>query len=635
MDDEQVQIERFQFFSNAMLIKSLCSARAFERIEELRDHILSNTDVKKDHLALGYKLVVQFGIWGLLDHLVLYPEILDLRGDPHLRRWWKFIQGEDGTTLKAAINEPDTELARVACGIDDLVTLVLQAGVSWDKIAEVGERLDLLSDELLAIARDCSISILSDDQTALRHGRIFRTNSVKLLHDSWKEGVNSSAFRYCLRKPTEWKHMDLPGQSMFDIQTHRDNMSLFPEYDGAEFEPGWIVGKLSAVIVSLQETDQWSERLGDPFKLLRQNAIPDRAWEAGSRIFRHTPGSDLSGIEFGLACPPKLPVKILPSLSAQVSLADPVDRLKALLGRRPILIGSRDSRSTLHVETIVSGLACTLPNNRPLNILRIIHGPETNAFNSVSLAVLLPSYPTFGDSSEWWVFDRAHRTRGLNASNDERVIEINGIAERLGRQINWIDLHNVPVEKLLSFCDDRAFQRLRNQFDEQERINSELRGAFPELLSAQLLSQTGYHPVRSSFDITFPNGVGREIDAAGIRLTDSSGHCRIIEVKKRSATQHDLQRYIRRFDETIRLADANRPVLALLVGFSEPILSVSGLFISMAKNVDMSDMASQYGIEFWNFGRFVTELRKAGFHDRYINLLQDSLFVWKNDFRGS
>ena len=291
MNAEQVQIERFQFFSNAMLIKSLCSARAFGRMEELRDHILTNTDVKKDHLTLGFKLVVQFGLWGLLDHLIRYPEILALREDPHLRRWWKFIQGEDGTTLKAAINEPDTELARVACGIDDLVTLVLQAGVSWDKIAEVGERLNLLTDELLTIARDCSVSIFTDDQTALSHGRILRTNTVKLLHDSWKEGVDLSAFRYCLRKPTEWKHVDLPGQSMFDIQTHRDNMSLFPEYDGTEFEPGWMVGKLSAVIVSLQETDQWSDRLGDPFKLLRQNAVPDRAWEAGSRIFLHTPGA--------------------------------------------------------------------------------------------------------------------------------------------------------------------------------------------------------------------------------------------------------------------------------------------------------------------------------------------------------
>ena len=635
MDDEKVQIERFQFFSNAMLIKSLSSARAFERMEELRDQVLSNTDVKKDHLALGYKLVVQFGLWSLLDHLIRYPEILDLRGDPHLRRWWRFIQGEDGTTLKAAINEPDTELSRIACGIDDLVTSDLQAGVSWEKIARVGERLDLFSDELLTIARDCSVSILTDDEPALGHGRILRTSTVKLLHDSWKEGVNSSAFRYCLRKPTEWKHMDLPGQSMFDIQTHRDNMSFFPEYNHAEFEPGWMVGKLCAVIVSLQETDQWSERLGDPYKLLRQNAVPDRAWEAGSRVFRHAPGSDLSGFEFGLMNPPKLPAKILPSLSAKVSLADPVDRLEALLGRRPILIGSRDTRSTLHVETIVSGLACTLPDGQQLDLLRIVNGSEQSEVNSVSLAVLMPSYSTFSDSSQWWVFDRAHRARGLDASNDERAIEINGIAERLGRQINWIDLHSVSVEKLLSLCDDRSFQRLLKQFDELEKFASELRGAFPELLSAQWLSQTGYHPVRSSLDITFANGVARELDAVGIRLTDSGGHCKIIEVKKRSATQHDLKRYIRRFDETMRLADANRPAVAKLVGCSEPILSVSGLFISMAKDVDMSDLASQYGIEFWNFGRFVAELHRAGFHDRYINLLQDSLFVWENEFRGS
>ena len=129
--------------------------------------------------------------------------------------------------------------------------------------------------------------------------------------------------------------MELPGESMFDIQTHRDHMSMLPEYNPAEFEPGWMVGKLSAVTVSLGETEQWSGSLGNPYRLLRQNSDPDQAWEAGTRILRDTPGGDLTGFEFGLEQPLRLPAKILPSLSAQVSLADSVDRLAALLGRRP------------------------------------------------------------------------------------------------------------------------------------------------------------------------------------------------------------------------------------------------------------------------------------------------------------
>ena len=54
----------------------------------------------------------------------------------------------------------------------------------------------------------------------------------------------------------------------------------------------------------------------------------------------------------------------------------------------------------------------------------------------------------------------------------------------------------------------------------------------------------------------------------------------------------------------------------------------------MAKDFRVSDHVEQPAIEYWNFGRFVAELREAGFHDRYIDLLQESLRVWENGFRG-
>ena len=634
MEDQVVQVERLKFFSNAMLIKSLCSARALERMLEIRDYVLSDTDVRMDHLAFGYKLVVQFGLWGLLDHLIRFPELLELEGEPHLLRWWRMIQGEDGTTLKAAICDPGTNLARVASGIDDIVTSFRLAGVSWGRIAEEAKgRADLLSDELLEIERDCPVSFLTDSQPTQGSDRILQMNTVNLLHDSWVKGVDSSAFRYCLRKPTEWKHMELPGESMFDIQTHRDHMRMMPEYNPGEFEPNWMVGKLAAVTVSLQETNQWSGGLGDPHELLRQNSDPDRSWEAGARIFRATSGTDRTGFEFGLKRPLRLPAKILPSLSVPVSLADPVDRLAALLGRRPLLVGSRDPRSALHVETIVSGLASTLPDDQPIDILRIVHGSESNDVNTVSLAVLMPLASTLGDSSEWWVFDRAYRAVGLDASECQGVSRINDIAERIGKHINWIDLTEVPVDRLLSLCDDRSFQHLRSKFGELERVAKTIRGVIPELLSAQLLSQAGYHPVRTSLKVTFPNGIEREIDAVGIRLTTAGGDCKIIEVKGQSDSQHALERYIHRFNETVRLVDTHRSVIEKAVGCSESIQRVSGLFIAMAKGVELPDSDKQADTDFWNYDRFVDELRKADFSERYIELLQESLFVWENDFR--
>lgn len=626
-----IKNERLMFFSNAMLIKSLCNRRAFDRVLHMRDVVLARADVRPTNLAFGYKLVVQFGLWGLLDHLIRYPDLLALEGEPHLFRWWRLVQGDDGTALKAAICQPDTDFVRIVSGIDDLVVLYRRAGVSWDDIAEANKRAELVADELLEIARVCPPSWPIDDQPVEDVELILQKHTVSLLHDAWVEGVESSAFRYSMRKSTEWKPIELPGQSMFDVQTHRDPMRVFPEYKPSEFNPGWIVGKLAATVVSLQETDQWNEDFGDPDRLIRSNSDPSRCWEAGNRMFEEVHLSDFTGPEYGLQCPHRLPAKILPSLTASVSLAKSEERLAALLGSAPKLVASRDSRSVLNVETLASGLACTLPGDEPIDIIRIVHGEKGDDVNPVSLAVLLPLPTLLGDRSEWWVFDQAYRTQEFDPKGDRCVSRINESVGSLGKRINWIDMTDVPVEYLLDLCDSRSFRRLLGQFKELERKAKDIRGAIPELLTAQLLFQAGYNPVRPSLKLTFPGGKKRELDVVGIRLSAAGADCKIIEVKGRSDSQHALERYIERFHGTVQLADVHREVIQEAVGCEQRIQAVSGLFVSMAKDFRVADQLKKPGVEYWNFDRFVAELSQAGFSDRYINLLQESLVVWEDD----
>ena len=629
IEDQLTQVDRLKLMSNAMLIKSLCSETAFGRMLEIRDRVFSRTEVTENDLALGYKLVVQSGLWGLLDGIIHSPELLGLEPDHHLFRWWSIVQGDDGTTLKAAICDPDSELARVASGIDDLITEFRRVGVAWERLSEANKRAVKLADELLEIAHTCRVSGPTDSRQNQSPDRILLMSTVDLLQDSWFEDAGSPKFRYGRRKPTVWKHLELSGESMFDIQTHRDHMRMLPEYDYKEFKPNWLTGKLSAITASLQETGQWSEALEDPHSLLRQNSDLDSCWEAGKRVFRVTSGLDLAGLEYGLKRPPALPSKILSSLSAQVSLADSVDRLAALLGRRPNLIASRDSASRNRIETIVSGLALRLPDEDPIEILRIVHGSEVNGPNEVSLALRMSS----GTFSEWWVFDRPYRAEGLDPSDDQRVSRINDLAKRLNRGIEWIDLINVPVNSMLSLCDSRSFRRLLEKFRELEKITLKIRRAIPELLSAQLLSQSGYHQVKVSLKVTFPPDIEREIDVVGIRFNTVGSECKIIEVKGQSDSARALDQHIDKFYETVHLVDTHRSVIEDAFGSTEPIQSVSGLFISMAKGVELSDDARQSGMDFWNFDRFVDELLEAGIDKFYVGLLKDSLLFWESDLR--
>ena len=137
---------------------------------------------------------------------------------------------------------------------------------------------------------------------------------------------------------------------MFDIHSHRDPVQTFPSFDAKTFQPGWMVGKLAAVAVSLQETDLWVDCLPDPGTLLLDCADPNRAWETGNAIFESLEKRYPDESEVVLEAPSALPSPILQALTAPESQVSDADRLASLLGRSALLIGSRDSRSRSQIR---------------------------------------------------------------------------------------------------------------------------------------------------------------------------------------------------------------------------------------------------------------------------------------------
>ena len=267
---------------------------------------------------------------------------------------------------------------------------------------------------------------------------------------------------------------------MFDIQSHRDLMRQLPGIDERDFESGWLIGKLAAVTVSLKQMDLWVGALPDAEVLLRENVEADSVWEAGNAIFEAVEERYPDECEFVLAAPPALPAPVLASLTAPQSRTSAVDRLAALLGRSAILISSRDPSARPHVETIVSGLACILRDSRPIEIIRVFHGPVSDG---VSLAVLMPAVGMFSDASRWWVFHHTYRARASDVGSSGHLARLDEIAENLGGSIKYRDLVDVPAGRLLDLCESRQFRYLAEQVRQREKVASAIRGVFPELLS--------------------------------------------------------------------------------------------------------------------------------------------------------
>lgn len=621
-----MQIGRMDLMSNAMIVRSLCGPGAFDQMLELRDSLVKEAGVRANDLAVGYALTVQPALHGILDRVVRFPGLLDIEGDEDLCRWWRRVQGEDGTTLGALVGGTGTEMERIAGGTDRLITSFRRSGVSWDRLGDVSGDAGALADELLEIARDCPVKALSGDPDGSDVRRILATSTIRHLRDYWAQGPISPTFRYCRGLPAHWVHVAPPGDSMFDVQSHRDSLRALPGFDERDYEPGWMTGKLAAATLSLHRLGLWPGALPTPAALLWESVRLDRVWEAGSRVLDVARVLHPDDGEFVLAAPPSLPSPVLPSLTAPASRVSAAERLASLLGRSALLIGSRDAPSPLQIETIVSGLACRLRDSRPIEIIRVFHSPESDG---VSVAVLMPAAGIIGDASRWWVFHHAYRVRDADAGSSGELARLDEIAGNLGGSIKYSDLAGVPARTLLDLCDSGQFQNLLEQVRKQEKVTSTIRGVFPELLSVLLLSHAGYHYVRTSFKVSLAGLGNREFDAVGVQLASRGGDLRIIEVKGGSASRHGLDREVDRFGAAVRAVSENRVTFADALGWPEEIRTVSGVFIAMAGSIDIPDAPGQADVEIWDLDRFREELRGAGLPESRIDLLEESLEIWE------
>ena len=626
MDDRVLQSERMELMSNATIIRSLCGPGAFDRMLELRDSVVPDSGRRANDLAVGYALMAQPALHGILDRVIRFPDLLGIEGDEDLFRWWRIVQGDDGTTLDALIGGAGTEMERIAGGIDRLITSLRRAGVSWDRLADVNRDAGALAEDLLEIAGVCRVLAMSGEPDTDDANRIIEVSTIRHLREYWAQGPMSDSFRYCRGLPARWEHVAPPGDSMFDVQSQRDSIPRLPGFDERDYEPGWLVGKLAAVTVSLQQLGLWPGDLPDPAALLRENSQPDRAWETGNAILDAAGALHPEDGEHVLALPPALPSPVLPSLTAPASRASPAERLASLLGRSALLVGSRDPRSRLQIQTIVSGLACILRDSRPVEIIRVFHHPESDG---VSLAVLMPAVGTFSDASQWWVFHHAYRVRDADASSSAELSRLDETAGDLGGSIRYRDVFDLPARSLLDLCDSRQFQYLLEQVRRQEKVASTIRGVFPELLSIPLLSHAGYHFVKTSVETSLAGLGDREFDAVGVQLACRGGDLRIIEVKGGSASRRGLERGVERLDEAVRAVRANRAAFADTLGWPEEIRTVSGVFIAMAESIDLPEPPERVDVEVWDLDRFREELREAGIPESRIDLLEQSLEVWE------
>ena len=651
---------RLRFFSDAFVLSTLCRPSALERLSEILVANEMHGQWWATHVVRGYKLVIETALYGLLGRIIEHPEFLNMEGDSGLSRWWARVQGEDGTTINAAIRDPSSQLGQAVARLDHILVRLRQSVRPWNHFEVAAREAGVIVDRLAEVGLSGPVTPLDDHGGILDTQAFLKVSAIERLHDYINARELHMAFEYVhgegsKRKNRPHGHRGIGSPRV--VETSRDHI---PRYFGVTHLPEDLgIGVLAAITVSLRElgvTDGTSEFEADAF---RQGLNGSEALVMAEEVLESAGALQYPSMIFGLKSPQEIPAETISALGGLSVSRSPEDRLRVLLSGSTQLVGSRDYYDARRFEVLVAGLASILPTDSPIDVLQVVHTDCPGATASVSIGVYIPGpFGPLADHTSWWFFYRVYDLNRLEPANRMAHKVIEDVVRNSEGRIRVETVPEVPTGYLLDLIDSSALREENRQLNEQNRrlkaMNDKLRGAIPEMLSGLLLARTGYRSVRTSLKVRFP-GVGeRELDAVGVRSSDAGTECLIVEAKGRHDSQHNLMEQAKRLEEKIHLARSNGQLVGQTLGCDEPIAGFKGRFISMADLSDVLDYPvedaerdpfSMIGlaeraaevkefldglvdIETWHYDRFKSELRKAGVAEDYIKLLERSVITW-------
>ena len=530
--------------------------------------------------------------------------------------------------------------------INDILLRMVRAGNRWDRFVEASADVQSYAAILMSLTGDCDVVFLRDEGADsvpdTRH--VLHVAGAEYLHDFLFDRADTkltAAWDYASAGIDEWLQPRKPVVHwMSDVDTSKDTVSTIArrrrrtdEFTATGLNAAIAIasGKSTRVISAIVEDGRVAP--------LEEKLFGDLLGEFRPRRW--------PSLRYGMSFNGEFPGNATRSfMSFEDSSPDPRERLNDLLDDSAFLTGGLSSSPELHFEALVLGLTAALPEDQPVEVLKIVHEaepikhplqfndapPVLNPHPPISLAVRV--------GGDWHVFYSLDAVGRMKSS-------VWRLLEDLSEQVKVETINGVDTSSLLGICD-RAFQYVARQWKSQRDLNADLRGSIPELLAGLLLVRSGCFPAKINVELN----ASTELDAVGFANPDGIGECTVVEVKKQSTNQIQLRWEIERFKEKIDSIREDPSAVAKELGIPVPIEKVTEIFISMARlgsldeTQDEADAFGPFqnasdpipafkefldgleGVDFWDYDRFNRELTAADMPELPIRLLEEAEFVW-------
>lgn len=311
-------------------------------------------------------------------------------------------------------------------------------------------------------------------------------------------------------------------------------------------------------------------------------------------------------------------------LMAEVEALPSPERLLSIFGNRARIVERGFPGAFGSFECLLDGAIKRSKRTKEAAKVAIVVHKNRWGQEDYSTAIFMPAYGMMSNASMWWVYYLIGNNHSGGASHQWRLV-----LNKIKRNRKAIDLIVVQAdeEEFYRYCEDPGYSRLNNVIVLTNRITSDVRGVFPELLLANMLTNMGYTKVLNRIRPKILKPVKGELDTVGIKLNgDSLSNIMLFESKGHANDEDELQQQINRFSDNVSIVQKNLESFCneLKVPYSDNV-EVEAVFVSMGslKNEDASieslDTRSLFvggpsikapdNVQLWDFDELVSRLK--------------------------
>ena len=233
---------RLEFAADVSVLQVLSSPESRGRLES----VVETMDFRdRQNFLRGYCLGEATALFGILEFVIHYPDLLGFDADENLARWFGSIGGERQVPMMSAVSEPPSELGQLCSVVDSLMTGLRRSNGDSARTEAVLEQCGFLAAWLReSFAQSCIVSLQTGVESP-NEDALFRSRMAERVLDYLEYAVHlvSMAHELVWQRAPEFEPAG--DYYVLEAETHLDSVFSLPF--GRGIPQRWLVGFLFAL----------------------------------------------------------------------------------------------------------------------------------------------------------------------------------------------------------------------------------------------------------------------------------------------------------------------------------------------------------------------------------------------------